>query len=341
VGLLGRRSSGSVFGTLLDELRDEQRRRAAPLYPPRPRSPASDAAQEEVGSGAPPAASPLSPFGSLLGELREHRRRRYAAIRKAPALAVRPARPGGPEPDVRLETRLVTRQVWASGPASLLPVSLLLHAALLVAAIVVPLSTTQGLPVPASTARAFLVEPSVAQAPAPPPPPAPRTAAPAPTRSKPAARTFTAPRQTPDGIAPDLPIDLGAPGEVAGGVEGGVPGGVVGGIVGGLPPAPRPTVPVRVGGEIKEPAKIKHVPPAYPDIAVRANVSGTVVLECLVSPQGRVTEVKVLRGIPLLDAAAVAAVRQWVYTPTLRDGVPVPLMMTVTVAFTLESGGPR
>jgi TonB family protein len=62
-------------------------------------------------------------------------------------------------------------------------------------------------------------------------------------------------------------------------------------------------------------------------------------MECTISPQGNVVDVKVLRGIPLLDGAAVDAVKQWIYTPTLLNGVPVPVIMTVTVKFKL-SGGP-
>jgi protein TonB len=156
-----------------------------------------------------------------------------------------------------------------------------------------------------------------------------------------ARRTFAAPLRVPDGIAADAVIDLGDPAGEAGGVEGGIPGGVVGAVVGTPPPPPTPVVPVRVGRGIQEPEKVRHVPPVYPAIAVRAGVSGTVVLECLVSPQGRVTGVQVLRGIPLLDAAAVEAVRQWVYTPTLRAGAPVPVILTVTVTFALDSGKGR
>ena len=53
-------------------------------------------------------------------------------------------------------------------------------------------------------------------------------------------------------------------------------------------------------------------------------------------PSGRVTDVKILRSVPLLDDAAMVAVRQWVYTPTLLNGVPVPVIMTVTVNFTMQ-----
>ena len=82
--------------------------------------------------------------------------------------------------------------------------------------------------------------------------------------------------------------------------------------------------------------KTKDVPPTYPPVAQAARVQGIVILEAVIGPSGRVTEVKVLRSVPLLDAAAVAAVRQWEYTPTLLNGVLVPVIMTVTVNFTLQ-----
>src|SRR5205085_6135924 len=123
--------------------------------------------------------------------------------------------------------------------------------------------------------------------------------------------------------------DLGVDGGVAGGVEGGVAGGVVGGVVGGLPDAPPPPTAVRVGGQIKEPKKLKNVPPVYPPIAQQAHVQGVGILEATISPQGKVSDVKVLRSVPLLDEAAKEAVRQWVYSPTLLNGVPVSVIMTV------------
>jgi len=107
-------------------------------------------------------------------------------------------------------------------------------------------------------------------------------------------------------------------------------------VVGGLPEAPPPVEAVRVGGNIKAPKQLKKVDPAYPDIARQARVQGVVILEATISPQGKVTDVKVLRGIPLLDQSAIEAVKQWVYTPTLLNGVPVPVIMTVTVNFKLS-----
>ena len=130
----------------------------------------------------------------------------------------------------------------------------------------------------------------------------------------------------------------GTPFNVVGGVEGGTVGGVSGGVIGGVPEAPeppKPTGPVRVGGQIKEPRKLKNVPPVYPDVAKQARIQGVVVLEATIDPSGRVDNVRVLRGIPMLNESAVDAVRKWTYSPTLLNGVPVPVIMTVTVNFTL------
>jgi TonB family protein len=102
------------------------------------------------------------------------------------------------------------------------------------------------------------------------------------------------------------------------------------------PPPPPPPPPVRVGGQIKAPVRVKNVNPVYPSIAQSARVQGVVIIEATIGPDGRVTDTKVLRSIPLLDQAAVDAVKQWTYTPTLLNGVPVPVIMTVTVNFTLK-----
>ena len=74
-------------------------------------------------------------------------------------------------------------------------------------------------------------------------------------------------------------------------------------------------------------------------MAKQARVEGTVILEATISEQGRVTNVKVLRGIPLLDNSALDAVKQWRYSPTLLNGTPVPVIMTVTVNFKLNGDG--
>jgi protein TonB len=97
-----------------------------------------------------------------------------------------------------------------------------------------------------------------------------------------------------------------------------------------------PAKPVRVGGAMREPRKIKNVSPIYPDIARQARVQGVVILEATIGPGGDVTAVRVLRGIPQLDQSAIDAVTQWVYEPTLLNGVPVPVVMTVTVNYKLS-----
>jgi TonB family protein len=92
-------------------------------------------------------------------------------------------------------------------------------------------------------------------------------------------------------------------------------------------------VPVRVGGQIRAPAKLKDVHPVYPAIAQSARVSGLVKIEATIGPDGRVSDAKIVQSIPLLDQSALDAVRQWEYTPTLLNGVPVPVVLTVSVNF--------
>ena len=93
---------------------------------------------------------------------------------------------------------------------------------------------------------------------------------------------------------------------------------------------------MRVGGTIKAPTKVKNVSPAYPIHAQEAKVQGVVIIEARIERDGTVSRARVLRSIPMLDDAAVEAVRQWEFTPTLMNGAPVPVMMTVTVNFTLQ-----
>ena len=93
--------------------------------------------------------------------------------------------------------------------------------------------------------------------------------------------------------------------------------------------------PLRVGGDIRPPAKLRHVNPEYPDLAKRAGIRGEVVLECLIDASGRIADLRVLSGHPLLAPAAVNAVSRWLYTPTLLNGVAVPVLLTVTVRFNL------
>jgi protein TonB len=74
----------------------------------------------------------------------------------------------------------------------------------------------------------------------------------------------------------------------------------------------------------------------YPKAAQDAKVQGVVILETLIGVDGKITNARVLRSVPMLDQAALDAVMQWEFTPTRLNGQPVPVLMTVTVQFTLS-----
>ena len=76
--------------------------------------------------------------------------------------------------------------------------------------------------------------------------------------------------------------------------------------------------------------------PVYPQLAILARLEGVVIIEATIGPDGKLMDARVLRGHQMLDQAALAAVRQWEFTPTLLNGVPVPVIMSVTVRFTLS-----
>ena len=90
---------------------------------------------------------------------------------------------------------------------------------------------------------------------------------------------------------------------------------------------------IRVGGNVKPPVKVRDARPNYPSAALAANVEGAVVLDLHIGVDGSVLDASVLRSIPLLDDAAIEAVRQWRYAPTLLNGAPVEVMVTVTINF--------
>jgi len=100
-------------------------------------------------------------------------------------------------------------------------------------------------------------------------------------------------------------------------------------------PPPSPKAPLPVGGDIKRPIKIVNVDPVYPEIARAARKEGVVILEVVIATDGRVDAVRVLRGVPMLDQAAVAAVQLWRFEPARLNGQVVPVVMTVTVNFEL------
>jgi len=143
----------------------------------------------------------------------------------------------------------------------------------------------------------------------------------------------------------------GVPGGVAGGVQGGVPGGVQGGgpggVQGGVPggvaggvakqaDAPFPPDAIKVGDDIKPPRKIVDVKPVYPQEAKEAKVEGVVIIEVLLSKDGKVQDARVMRSVEQLDQAALDAVRQWEFEPVVVNGRPQRAIMTVTVNFVLR-----
>ena len=101
------------------------------------------------------------------------------------------------------------------------------------------------------------------------------------------------------------------------------------------PPAPPPTESVRLHPGMQAPRRTVNVDPKYPSLAQSARVQGVVILEAVIDANGTVTSVHVLRSIPLLDQAAIDAVSQWRYTPAMLNGAAVPVIVTVTVNFTL------
>lgn len=202
--------------------------------------------------------------------------------------------------------------------------------------ILIPLIYTSALP---KTMMATLL---VAPPPPPPPPPPPAAV----VHVKPQAHLMDAGKLVqPKAIPKDIKIikeeaepDMGgASGGVPGGVAGGSLGGVMGGIVGGAPPPPKPTAArIRQGGSVQAALLVNKVQPVYPPLARQTRISGTVRLHAIISKSGSVESLEVLSGHPLLVRAAMDAVQQWRYKPTLLNGEPVEVDTTIDVIFSLN-----
>ena len=200
--------------------------------------------------------------------------------------------------------------------------SFLVHSAMIGAAAVAWVFDTTGLPQPPRS-TSFIM--AVAAAPNVEPSPARRRQSSAST-----VHPDAAPVEVPDGLA-RAPDDL--PDEAPDGAGVIVGAGDLTGDLFGTSPPPQPH---RVGGVVRPPQKVHHVAPVYPPMAQSARVGGTVMLEALIAEDGSVRDVKILQSVALLDAAVVEAVRQWRYTPTLLNGVPVQVIVVVTVMFSLK-----
>jgi protein TonB len=103
-----------------------------------------------------------------------------------------------------------------------------------------------------------------------------------------------------------------------------------------VPPAPTVSAPIRVGGEVQRANLVFQVKPTYPEILRRARVQGTVTLEATIAKDGQIENLRVLSGHPFLAQAAIDAVKQWRYRPTLLNGEPVEVVTNITVTFTLQ-----
>ncbi|HUE87344.1 MAG TPA: energy transducer TonB [Vicinamibacterales bacterium] len=225
------------------------------------------------------------------------------------------------DPSITLGTRK-----WYS-----VPLSFLVHALVISVLVITPLLATGALPLPDSGPTFVHIEPP----PLPQPPPV-RAVTPA---AAPAVSPDAAPVVAPDEITKEPDIDLGfeaampAPVGIVGGTDMEISGAVV------APPVaePTPSEPVRVGGIVRPPQRVAYVAPAYPALALTARVQGLVIIEATIDTSGHVRAARVLRSdSPVLNEEALAAVRQWTYTPTLLNGVPVSVVMTVTVHFRLQ-----
>jgi protein TonB len=219
---------------------------------------------------------------------------------------------------------------------SMLPVSIGAHVLLGAALVIAPLAAEDEWPRPAPLHPLLLATKVV---------PVPASAV-RPARRRPAPAVDVNPGST---IEPerDTPVEPAGPGafdgpigDLIGAVGAGVPDGFGTSTFVPVPPPPPDPPPAaalfRVGGAVREPRKIVDVRPVYPPIAQSARIEGIVILEAVINERGLVERVKVLRSAPLLDAAAVEAVAQWRYTPTLLNGSPVSVLMTITLNFTLR-----
>jgi periplasmic protein TonB len=214
--------------------------------------------------------------------------------------------------------------------------SALVHAAILSTIFVTQLLSLGPLPVP-RTVLAFsdALPVHIYDIPLPPPPRG--------TSAPPSGPANVAPIEAPPDIAPERDMPTAPSDHEVTGVRG-VETGVLGGLDlpgNGLavePPPPPPPVsrePIRLHAGMQAPRKIVNVPPRYPALAQLAHIEGVVVLDAVIDQTGRVTDVHVTRSIQALDQAAIDAVRQWRFTPTLLNREPVSILLTVTVRFTL------
>ncbi len=226
--------------------------------------------------------------------------------------------------------------------ATVLPIAALAHAALAALLVVIPLMRTGDLP--AVELTGVFVAPALPAPPPPPPASKGRRSAPGNRIKRPApvggggAMTLVAPVEIPKSITEEAldggGEDLGIPGGADYGAGNGVPWNAMG--IELFRPMGEEAGPVRPIGEVKMPRLIKRVEPEYPELARLSRNEGIVILEATTDIFGRVVDVRVLKSLPLIDEAAIAAVRQWIYEPMIVNGRPRGLVVTVTLRFELK-----
>jgi periplasmic protein TonB len=218
-------------------------------------------------------------------------------------------------------------------------ISAVVQVAILGVLVLIPLIYTQALP------KAMLATLLVAPPPPPPPPPPPVK-----VETKPVARLMQSgklmqPRAIPKDVAvfkeAELPPDVPEASSNQSGVFGGIPGqGLMAGNGPAVPPPPKPAAPARIkqGGAVTAASIITQTTPAYPPLARQARIQGVVALHAIIDKEGRVSQLEVISGHPLLVQSALDAVKQWRYKPTQLNGEPVEVDTTIQVTFTMGPG---
>ncbi len=194
---------------------------------------------------------------------------------------------------------------------------------------------------PETQLKAFLIAP-------PPPPAVVKPATRSETRTRATARLFEATKLVaPAAIPKTIPSVVGAPSAPDLGSGGDAPDPAsfpnfslfASTEPASPPPIPKPAKPnvgaVRVGGSVAEANIVKKIQPVYPALAKAARVQGEVEFTAVISKEGRVENLQLVRGHPLLVNAAKSAILQWRYRPTLLNGKPMEVMTTITVKFML------
>ncbi len=215
--------------------------------------------------------------------------------------------------------------------------------------ILIPLIYTDALP--KQQMMSFLVAPPPPPPPPPPPAATPEVKAVAKVVSELDNGALRTPTKIPDKVAmikeeDTPPPSAGGIGVVGGigGVGGGTPGGVIGGILSATASAtsniPKMEAPkrVRVSAGVTEGMLLSQQRPPYPMLAKSARIQGHVMLQAIISKDGRVENLRLISGHPMLAPAAIEAVKQWRYRPYLLNGEPVEVETTIDVNFSLSGG---